>query len=134
MVWQTLHFCHADWPEAIYTITTYFAKNPPCFVLRDDDRFEVARALDLLPHVAGASFATVHFRLEGRKPARQEYRNRAAEYFKLACQALDVYPSTGEFEPLKVYIRGRVQREADRMVSGHNPEIEKRYNRYIDYR
>lgn len=105
-----------------------------CSVLRDDDRFEVARALDLLPHVAGASFATVHFRLEGYKPTRQEYRARAAKYFKIVCQALDVYPSTGQFEPLKAYIRGRAQREMDRILAGHNREIEKRYDRYIDYR
>lgn len=105
----------------------------PYHVLRDADRFEVARALDVLPHVAGASFATVHFRLEGYKPDREEYRVRVAKYFKIACDALDVYPSTAEFEPLKTYIRNRVQREIKRILAGHNREIEKRYKRYKDY-
>lgn len=102
--------------------------------MRDDDRFEVVRALDLLPHVAGASFATVQFRLEGRKPDRQEYRVRVAKYFEIVCIALDLYPSTDEFKQIKEYIRGRTRREVDRIIAGNNPEIEKRYDRYIDYR
>ena len=35
--------------------------------MRDDEKFEIERAFDLLPHVVGASWATIWFRLNGQK-------------------------------------------------------------------
>ena len=33
--------------------------------MRNDERFEIQRAFDLLPHVVGASWTSVWFRLQG---------------------------------------------------------------------
>ena len=33
--------------------------------MRNDERFEIQRAFDLLPHVVGASWTTVWFRMQG---------------------------------------------------------------------
>lgn len=102
--------------------------------MRDDDRFEVSRAMDLLPHVAGASFATVWFRMGGkRRPTGDEFRAKTAEYFGLACRALETFPDTQEFCDIKAYIRDRVERETKDIVRGRNQEVEKRYRRYLDY-
>jgi hypothetical protein len=102
--------------------------------LRDDERFEVMRALDQLPQVAGASFATVWFRMAGiRRPMRQEYRERVARNFEAACLALETFPDEAQYAPIKKYIRGRLRREVDDIMRGENREIEKRYNRYVDY-
>ena len=63
--------------------------------MRDDERFEMMRAMDLLPQVAGASFATTWFRLGGqRRPTREEYRAKTAEYFANACRSLENFPDT----------------------------------------
>src|SRR3990170_1881139 len=44
--------------------------------MRDDQRFEIERAFDLLPHVVGASWAVTWYRLnEIKKPSREEFRN-----------------------------------------------------------
>ena len=102
--------------------------------MRDDERFEVMRALDQLPQVAGASFATTWFRLAGiRRPTRQEYRERAARHFEAACLALETFPDEERYAAIKGYFRGRLRREVDGIIRGENREIEKRYDRYVDY-
>ena len=50
--------------------------------MRDEERFEVERALDLLPHITGGSWAMVWFRMRGIKnPTREEFRDKAIEFF-----------------------------------------------------
>ena len=52
--------------------------------MRDDQRFEIQSAFDLLPHVVGCSWATIWFRLNKiKKPTREEFREKVTEYFKL---------------------------------------------------
>ncbi len=102
--------------------------------MRDDDKFEIMRAMDMLPHVAGASFATVWFRLNGnRRPTRDEFRIKTTEYLSAACDALESFPDTEKFVPIKKYIRKRIKTEIADILNGKNGEIEKRYDRYVDY-
>ena len=67
-------------------IVTYFAKSTTKIharIMRNDERFEVERAFDLLPHVVGASWASVWFRMKGiKKPSREEFREKTLEYKK----------------------------------------------------
>jgi len=50
--------------------------------MRNDERFEIQRAFDLLPHVVGSSWAVIWFRMKGiKKPTRDEYREKTLEYF-----------------------------------------------------
>ena len=50
--------------------------------MREDNRFEIERALDLLPHVTGGSWAMVWFRLKGiRNPTSEEFRDKVIEFF-----------------------------------------------------
>lgn len=102
--------------------------------MRNDERFEVERAFDLLPHVVGASWAAVWFRMKGIKnPSREEFRERTLKYLKMAEPAFDPYPDEKEFEPIKQYIDFRKKREYEKIIAGLNKEIEKRYERYADY-
>ena len=49
--------------------------------MRNDERFEIQRAFDLLPQVVGASWTAVWFRMQGiRKPTREEFRKKTLEY------------------------------------------------------
>ena len=44
--------------------------------MREDQRFEIERALDLLPHVIGGSWTMVWFRMKGVKnPTKTEFRD-----------------------------------------------------------
>jgi hypothetical protein len=61
--------------------------------MREDQRFEIERAYDLLPHVIGASWACVWFRLkQNKKPTREEFREKVAEYLSVLERLGDSYP------------------------------------------
>jgi hypothetical protein len=76
--------------------------------MRNDERFEIQRAFDLLPHVVGASWTTVWFRMQGiRKPTREEFREKTLEYLKMIEPVLNSYPKDEEFTEICKYIEFR---------------------------
>ncbi|CAI9832180.1 MAG: hypothetical protein MPI95_01330 [Nitrosopumilus sp.] len=102
--------------------------------MRNDERFEIERAMDLLPHVAGASWASVWFRMRGEKgPTREEFRERCAHYMGLLGPLFDSYPDSPEFAAISGYVAARRDAEIRRILEGGNKEVEKRYDRYVDY-
>jgi hypothetical protein len=102
--------------------------------MRNDERFEIQRAFDLLPHVIGCSWASIWFRMNGiKKPTRNEFREKTVEYFKLAEPVFDSYPKDKEFLEIQKYIDFRKKDEIRKITTGLNPEVEKRYDRYVDY-
>jgi len=100
----------------------------------DDERFEIQSALDLLPHVVGCSWATIWFRLNKIKnPTKEEFREKVVQYFKMLEPLVNVYPQDKNFEEIVTYLKKRNSIELDKINSGKNPEVEKRYERYVDY-
>ncbi len=101
--------------------------------MRNDERFEIERAFDLLPHIVGSSWAVIWFRLNKIKnPTREEYRKKVLEYLKMMEPVFESYKADNLTEIIK-YIESRKQEEYHKIISGTNVEVEKRYNRYIDY-
>lgn len=95
------------------------------------ENYEIARALDDLPHIVGATCATALFRASNNKnPSRIEYRKRAAEYFTNF--ASQIQKDDG-LASLAGYIKSRINEETQRILEGRNQQIERRYERYIDY-
>lgn len=102
--------------------------------MRDDERFEIERAYDLLPHVIGASWACVWFRTnEIKKPTVIEFRNKVVEFFTVIEKMNEVFPQENRFMEIKSYIKQRYKDELEKIIQGKNSEIEKRYKRYVDY-
>ncbi|MEX0656497.1 MAG: hypothetical protein WD154_02995 [Nitrosopumilaceae archaeon] len=102
--------------------------------MRNDQRFEIERALDLLPHIVGASWAVLWFRLNSiKRPPRQEFRKKVIEYFNLLNPLFDTYPQSSNFSELVSYIKKRKDEEIEKIIQGKNLEVEKRYDRYVDY-
>ena len=102
--------------------------------MRDDQRFEIQSAFDLLPHVVGCSWATVWFRVNKIKnPTREEFREKVVEYFKMLEPLMRTYPKGENFKEIIGYINNRNAQELEKIVKGKNPEVEKRYDRYVDY-
>lgn len=102
--------------------------------MRNDERFEIERAFDQLPHIVGSSWAVVWFRLNKiRKPTREEYRKKTLEYLNLLEPLFENYPADEGFADMKRYIKFRKKEEFEKILSGQNSEVEKRYDRYIDY-
>ena len=102
--------------------------------MRNDERYEIQRAFDLLPHVVGASWTAVWFRMNGiKKPTREEFREKTLEYLRLVEPVFGSYPNNKEFEEIVKYIEFRKNEEYTKIKSGENKEIETRYDRYVDY-
>ena len=103
--------------------------------MRNDERFEIQRAFDLLPHVVGASWTAVWFRMKGiKKPTREEFREKTIEYLLLVEPVFDSYPKEEEeFVEICKYIEFRKKEEYEKIRLGENKEIEVRYDRYVDY-
>jgi len=102
--------------------------------MRDDERYEIQRAFDQLPHVVGSSWAVIWFRMKGIKtPTREEYREKVLEYFKMVEPVFDAYPKDEEFAAIRKYIEFRKNDAYEKIKSGENKEIEMRYDRYVDY-
>ncbi len=102
--------------------------------MRQDERFEIERAYDLLPHVIGASLASVWFRVNQiKKPTEDEFRKKTIEFFSLMEKLGDEYPSESQFSDIKSYMNNRYKEEIEKILEGKNQEIEKRYKRYVDY-
>ncbi|MBC8516961.1 MAG: hypothetical protein ISR81_04830 [Nitrosopumilus sp.] len=102
--------------------------------MRNDERFEIQRAFDLLPHVVGASWGTVWFRMKGiKKPTREEFREKTIEYLRLVEPVFESYPKEEAFAEIIKYIEFRKNEEYEKIKLGDNKEIEARYDRYVDY-
>ncbi len=102
--------------------------------MRNDERYEIQRAFDLLPHVVGCSWATIWFRMKGIKsPTRGEFRKKTIEYFIMIDPVFDSYPKEENFQQILKYIELRKNQEIQKIKNGSNIEVEKRYDRYVDY-
>ena len=102
--------------------------------MRDDEKFEIVRALDLLPHVAGASWAMLWFRItEIKKPTIEEFREKTIEYFDKIQPLLDSFEEKDGFGDINQYMKNRFEEEKKLIRNGENKEVEKRYQRYLDY-
>ncbi len=102
--------------------------------MRDDEGFEIDRAFDLLPHVVGASWATIWFRMNRiRRPNIVEFRNKVVEYYKMLDPLATCYSNDKKLADMDKHIRRIYRQEMERILQGKNQEIEKRFKRYIDY-
>lgn len=102
--------------------------------MRNDERYEIQRAFDLLPYVVGASWTAVWFRMKGiKKPTREEFREKTIEYLQLIEPVFNSYPKEENFAEIIKYIEFRKNEEYAKIKSGENDDIEIRYSRYIDY-
>jgi len=102
--------------------------------MRDDDKFEIIRALDLLPQITGSSWAMLWFRINGiNEPSKDEFREKTVEYFSKIVPLLESFKNKKEFEDINNYMRNRFEEEKKLIMSGENKEVEKRYQRYLDY-
>ena len=102
--------------------------------MRDDEKFEIIRALDLLPHIAGASWAMLWFRInEIKNPTKEEFREKTIEYFNRIEPLMKSFETKKEFENINQYMQNRFENEKKLIISGENKEVEKRHQRYLDY-
>ena len=92
--------------------------------MRDDQRFEIQTAFDLLPHVGGCSWATIWVRLnKTKKPTREEFREKVTEYFKMLDPLVSVYDQNENFGEIIDYLKKRNAIELEQISTGKNPDV-----------
>ena len=102
--------------------------------MRNDERFEIERAIDLIPHVIGASWAMTYFRLKKIKtPTREEFREKTIDYMIKTEPLMESLSDEEVFSDIQEYIEKRMIVEIEKIKTGENNEVEKRFTRYIDY-
>ena len=102
--------------------------------MRDDERYEIQRAFDQLPHIVGSSWAVIWFRMnEIKDPTRDEYREKVLEYFNMLKPITEMLPEGKNFEMIVKYIKRRNGEEIEKIKAGLNYDVELRYDRYVDY-
>jgi len=102
--------------------------------MREDQRFEIERALELLPHIVGGSWTMVWFRMKGiRNPTKEEFRSKVIEFFLKLAPLLESFENDKSLDDINSYIKNRLKNEIQKIKLGENNEIEKRYQRYVDY-
>ncbi|MDP6857507.1 MAG: hypothetical protein QF559_01050 [Candidatus Nitrosopelagicus sp.] len=102
--------------------------------MTEEQRFEIERALDLLPHVAGASWAMVWYRMkEIKNPTEEEFRDKVIEYFLNLESLFESFNDDESLNEINSYIQNRLKNEIEQIKLGENKEIEKRYQRYVNY-
>ena len=55
------------------------------------------------------------------------------QLIKYQLDDLQRFPKNEDFEAINKYIDSRKKQEYEKIISGENKEIEKRYDRYVDY-
>ncbi len=102
--------------------------------MRQDQKFEIERAFDLIPHVIGASWTVIQFRFTGvKRPTREQYRRSVIRYVGLLDPLFEDFAGDEELREVQEYIRRRKRAEIEKIAEGKNAEVEKRYDRYVDY-
>lgn len=93
--------------------------------------FEIALMLENLAKSYGAPNANYYFRVNGKKPGRDEYRKKVVEYMLHYEHTLQTFAGTPDYEKLESFVRTNLKTLSDQILRGENKEIEKRYSYYM---
>jgi hypothetical protein len=76
----------------------------------------------------------IWFRMKGIKnPTKEEFRNKVIEFFLKLEPLFKSFEDNESLSDINSYIKNRLKNEIKQIELGGNKEIEKRYQRYIDY-
>ena len=90
--------------------------------MREEQRFEIERAIDLLPHITGGSWDMVWYRMQGiRNPTRDEFRNKVIEYFQTLEQLFESFNGDNSMNEINSYIQNRLKNEIEQIKSTVSP-------------
>ena len=93
--------------------------------------FEISLLLDNLAKNYGAPNANYYFRVNKKKPSKDEYRRKVVEFMRHYEHALDSFASTPNYEALKNFVSTNLEKMVEQVLKGENQEVEKRYSYYM---
>jgi hypothetical protein len=98
------------------------------------DYFEIERLVEDLAKIYATACATSWFKVtQNKKPTREEFRSKVAEFMRHFEFTLRAFPQGPEADNFRNYAKGILETEIQGVLSGGNNEVEKRYRYYADY-
>jgi len=98
------------------------------------DYFELDRLVEDLAKLYSTACATSWFKIMGNKrPTKEEFRNKVAEFMKHFEYTLASFPQTPAADQFKDHARRSLDNEIAQVLAGENKEVEKRYKYFVDY-
>jgi len=93
--------------------------------------FEISLLLENLAKNYGVPNANYYFRVNKKKPSKDEYRNKVVEFMRHYEHTLDSLATTPNYEELKNFARTNLENMIEQVLKGEDKEVEKRYTYYM---
>jgi len=97
------------------------------------DFFEIDRLIDELARLYATACATAWFKIEKKRPLQEEYRTKVAEFMHHFEYTLSTFQQGPQADQFRAYARKILEAEIEKVLSGQNKEVEKRYKYFVDY-
>jgi len=93
--------------------------------------FEISLLLENLAKNFGVPNANYYFRVNKKKPSKDEYRKKVVEFMRHYEHTLGSFSSTPNYEALKNFVSTNLEKMVEEVLEGKNSEVEKRYIYYM---
>lgn len=93
--------------------------------------FEVALMIENFAKNFGVSNANYYFRINKKKPSKDEYRKKVAEFMRHYEHTLGSLEGTPNYEELKNFVNINLEKMIEQVLKGENKEVEKRYGYFM---
>jgi hypothetical protein len=99
------------------------------------DYFEVDRLVEDLAKIYSTACATTWFKVtKNQFPSKEEFRLKVIEFMKHFEYTLSTFPHSSGADEFRVYATKLLNREIEKVISGNNKEVERRYRYYVEYK
>jgi hypothetical protein len=97
------------------------------------DYFEMDRLIEDLAKIYSTACATSWFKILGNKrPTKQEFRSKVAEFMGHFEYTLGTFPHTPAADQFREHARKGLESGIAQVLEGENKEVEKRYKYFVD--
>ena len=93
--------------------------------------FEISLLLENFAKNYGVPNANYYFRVNKKKPGKEEYRKKIVEFMQHYEHTLNSLASTPDYELLKNFVTTNMAKMIEQVLKGENTEVEKRYKYYM---
>ena len=93
--------------------------------------FELSLLLENLAKNYGVPNANYYFRVNKKKPSKDEYRRKVVEFMQHYEHTLDSFTNTPNYGDLKNFVSTNLEKMVEQVLKGEDKEVEKRYTYYM---
>lgn len=99
------------------------------------DYFEIDRLVEDLAKIYSTACATTWFKVtKNQFPSKEAFRLKVTEFMKHFEYTLSTFPHSSEADEFRMYAIKLLNREIEKVISGNNKEVERRYRYYVEYK